>query len=199
MACTLCPLHSAFDPKNPCIPSKRVGKRAPKKVVFVLGQSPGKTEDDEDEVFVGDSGAMLKEGMAAAGITDYTVGNPVRCFVKSGVSMKPAWLKACRPYLEGDLERLGFGQKDGVERYILALGNEALFSTMRRRNILEAESKEQWSEELNAWVYPLRHPAAVLRAMGEKTSWMLNFKRFGKLVRGELTDKPPVTWSMVTA
>lgn len=198
-ACELCPLHSAYDPEHRCIPGRPVGKRHPKKVVLVLGQSPGQAEDNEDKVFVGPSGDLLNEGMAAAGIKDFFVTNSARCFIKSGVSIKPAWLKACRGYLLGDFERLGFGQDDGVERYILALGNSALMSTLKRANVLEAEGKEQWSEDLQAWVFPLRHPAAVLRAMGEKNGWMLNFQRFGKVVRGELLSKPPVAVSWATA
>ena len=199
-ACERCELCTKFEPKSVNISGRRIGKRNPEKVVLILSQSPGSEEDKADKVFVGKSGELLTEGLAAAGLTDAFITNPVRCYVKTGVTMKPAWVKACRPYLDGELEMLGFGQDDGVERFILALGNTALMSTLKRANVLEAEGKEQWSEDLKAWVFPLRHPAAVLRAMGEKNGWLLNFARFGRLVRGDLLEKPPVkvdiAWSL---
>lgn len=74
------------------------------KVVFV-GEAPGENEDFQGRPFVGKSGKILENAMAAAGISrsDVMITNTVKCRPPGNRDPKPEEMVACRPFLESEL------------------------------------------------------------------------------------------------
>jgi uracil-DNA glycosylase len=139
--------------------------------VMLVGEQPGDQEDRQGHPFVGPSGRLLDEGLAAAGIDrrKVYVTNAVKHFkfvrielTKRRLHKKPnaAEVRACRPWLEAEIRLL-------EPRVIVALGATAAqallgpgFKVTEQRGRPVASD---WAEAIIATV----HPSAVLRAPGE--------------------------------
>jgi len=139
--------------------------------VMLVGEQPGDQEDRQGHPFVGPSGRLLDEGLAAAGIDrkQVYVTNAVKHFkfvhielTKRRLHKKPnaAEVRACRPWLEEEISVVR-------PRVIVALGATAAqallgaaFKVTERRG--EPTSSE-WADTIIATV----HPSAVLRAPGD--------------------------------
>jgi uracil-DNA glycosylase family protein len=139
--------------------------------VMLVGEQPGDQEDREGHPFVGPSGRLLDEGLAAAGIDrrKVYVTNAVKHFkfvrielTKRTIHKKPnaAEVRACRPWLEEEIRLL-------KPRVIVALGAtaaQALLGTSFK--VTEQRGRpvaSDWAEAVIATV----HPSAVLRAPGD--------------------------------
>ena len=139
--------------------------------VMLVGEQPGDQEDRQGHPFVGPSGRLLDEGLAAAGIDRRRVyvTNAVKHFkfvrielTKRRLHKKPnaAEVRACHPWLEQEVRLVR-------PRVIVALGATAAqallgskFKVTRQRGRPIAS---EWAEAVIATV----HPSAVLRAPGD--------------------------------
>lgn len=104
--CNACPLKGQ---KKNFVPSFFVGD--PKKAKFVLiGEAPGKEEDQNTEPFCGESGRLLRKSMTAVGIDNYILTNLVRCnpIGSKGENRPPTdpERECCLDYLTDDLKRI---------------------------------------------------------------------------------------------
>jgi len=139
--------------------------------LMLVGEQPGDQEDRAGRPFVGPSGALLDEGLAAAGLDrrQVYVTNAVKHFkfvrkelTRRRLHKKPnaAEVRACRPWLEWEIRLV-------KPRIIVALGATAAQSllgpgfkvTERRGEPVASE----WAEAVIATV----HPSSVLRAPSE--------------------------------
>ena len=136
--------------------------------VMVVGEQPGDQEDRQGHPFVGPSGRLLDEGLAAAGIdrSRVYVTNAVKHFkfvrielTKRRLHKKPtaAEVRACHPWLEEEIRLL-------KPRVIVALGATAAQALLGPKfKVTEQRGKavaSEWAEAVIATV----HPSAVLRA-----------------------------------
>jgi uracil-DNA glycosylase len=136
--------------------------------VMLVGEQPGDQEDRQGHPFVGPSGRLLDEGLAAAGIdrSRVYVTNAVKHFkfvrielTRRRLHKKPtaAEVRACRPWLEEEIRLL-------QPRVIVALGATAAQALLGSKfRVTEQRGKvlaSQWAEAVIATV----HPSAVLRA-----------------------------------
>lgn len=71
--CTSCELHAKC--KGPVALSGPAPAR-----IAMLGEAPGRTEDERGEPFVGPAGELLRATLAEFGLTDYALINTVSCF-----------------------------------------------------------------------------------------------------------------------
>ena len=133
--------------------------------MFLLGETPGDMEDQKGHPFVGPAGALLDEGLAAAGVDrkHVFVTNVVKHFKweprgKRRLHSKPSSreISACRPWLDAELELV-------KPRVIVCLGATAAQALLGRDFRVSKQRGEVVSAPMGK-VVPTFHPAAVLRA-----------------------------------
>jgi uracil-DNA glycosylase family protein len=139
--------------------------------VMLVGEQPGDQEDRQGHPFVGPSGRLLDEALAAAGIDRRRVyvTNAVKHFkfvrvelTRRRLHKKPAAgeVRACHPWLEEEIRLVR-------PRVIVALGATAAQALLGPRfRVTEQRGrpmKSAWAEAVVATV----HPSAVLRAPPE--------------------------------
>lgn len=193
--CQQCPLHAAAS--TVCVWGRyrsgdvdaegAAGLTGTYGSVMVVGEAPGADEDVLGVPFIGRSGVLLKSALAQVGITEYYVTNLVKCFPNG--TPTSSHVAACKPYLADELHTVR-------PRAILALGNTA-WHYFGEGSITEHAGREIWREDLNAWVVPALHPAAILRSPERSKAWLLDLARFAAVARGDRVERPPVTVHVV--
>jgi uracil-DNA glycosylase len=139
-------------------------------VVFV-GEQPGDQEDRQGHPFVGPSGRLLDEGLAAAGIDRRRVyvTNAVKHFkfvrielTKRRLHKKPnaAEIRACRPWLEEELRVVR-------PTVIVALGATAAQAILGPKFRVTEQRGQAVASPWAKAVFATVHPSAVLRAPGD--------------------------------
>jgi len=85
------------------------GKGPERAALVVVGEAPGAEEDRRGEPFVGRAGALLDRALEQAGVDRATlfVTNVVKCRPPGNRKPTKEEAAACRPFLEGELERVG--------------------------------------------------------------------------------------------
>lgn len=125
---------------------------------MIIGEAPGRTEDEGGAPFIGRSGALLftllEEEVGLTREACY-VTNVVKCRPPGNRTPTPAEVQTCRPWLIEQLGRV-------APRFILTLGNtagRAIFSY--RTGIGQVHGHVfRWGEIEGV---PTYHPAAALR------------------------------------
>ncbi len=121
----------------------------------IVAEHPGETETITGRPFTGQVGQLLNATLRSYGI------NPAECYFDNSVSCysKPLkrHLQACGP---GLFQRIASREPD----LVLTLGKVAFQAVCQTNgNLYDADGSLWWKPELNAWVLPTWHPAAVLR------------------------------------
>ena len=156
MRCDLCPLHEGV--RFSCIEGR--GSLAAN--ILVLGQAPGRREDQTGQVFVGQSGELLEFVLEEAGLT-VRLENVVRCMPPGNRAPKAAEIKACLPYLEQVVRKMR-----NLE-CIITLGSVPLKAVTGKGNITNRVGDPVAAEFFDRKVIaiPNYHPAYVLRSRSE--------------------------------
>ncbi|MEW6066308.1 DNA polymerase [Desulforamulus profundi] len=126
--------------------------------LMLIGEGPGKDEDEQGLPFVGRAGQLLDRVLAAINLTrqEVYIANIVKCRPPNNRVPSRAEAVACLPYLYRQIELI----KPGI---IVLLGNTAL------QNLIGPEARitrmrGQWLESRSGIkIMPTYHPAAVLR------------------------------------
>lgn len=152
--CNLCKDSEADGKQLVCL----MGKGNTESPIAFVGEALGKTEVVMEEPFVGDAGHLLNLAIQEAGYDrgQMFVTNAVKCRPKNNETPKSKHIKACRPYLEEELKLL-------KPKVICVLGNPAMESVLKIKGITKYRGEEIWSDEFQCNVYPVYHPAYVLR------------------------------------
>lgn len=150
--CTKCNLHKQ------CRYSNRIDGRGARRPTYLFaGQNPGKFEDEQGEVFVGESGDLLLGVLNELGydIEQCRFTNAVRCWSgEHNPTPTPAHIKACNPYLKEEIKKT-------KPRVIVMLGAVALKAVTGRTGITKLRGTI-W-EENGIYYVPTFHPAFLLR------------------------------------
>jgi uracil-DNA glycosylase len=136
--------------------------------VMLVGEQPGDQEDRQGHPFVGPSGRLLDEGLAAAGIDRRRVyvTNAVKHFkfvrielTRRRLHKKPntGEVRACRPWLEQELRLI-------QPRVIVALGSTAAQALLGNQFRVTHQRGQPVQSPLAETVIATVHPSAVLRA-----------------------------------
>lgn len=151
--CSTCPLDR--EPlNNPKMPP--TGAEHP--AVYVLGEAPGKTEDEEGVQFVGASGKLIRDLIPPEWEHRVRWNNTLRCRPPKNREPAALELASCRGQQEKDIEQsrpqviIGFG---GVPLHWM-LGSDRQISIWRGRRIPVQVGSHV------CWYYPITHPAALL-------------------------------------
>ena len=157
--CTRCRLCEA---RTNTVP----GEGAAHARLVVVGEGPGKTEDETGRPFVGKAGELLTKILGAIGLErDHVfICNIVKCRPPENRTPQYDEIAACIPYLFRQIDLIG-------PRVILAMGNTAAQTLLNTRHSLGA---------LRGKVHRFRgvplivtyHPAALLRNPNwKKPTW----------------------------
>jgi uracil-DNA glycosylase family protein len=136
--------------------------------VMLVGEQPGDQEDRQGHPFVGPSGRLLDEGLAAAGIDrrQVYVTNAVKHFkfvrielTKRRLHKKPnaGEVRACRPWLDQEIRLI-------QPRVVVALGSTAAQALLGNQFRVTQHRGQPVRSPLAEIVIATVHPSAVLRA-----------------------------------
>ncbi|MBN2857543.1 MAG: uracil-DNA glycosylase [Candidatus Delongbacteria bacterium] len=133
------------------------GKGSDKKKLVIIGEAPGKDEDESGEPFVGRAGQLLTKMLSAIDIDrdDVFICNVLKCRPPENRDPKPDEIAKCSYYLDRQLE---FLKPD----YILALGRIAALRLLKIQSPMK-ELRESVHKYNNIPVLVTYHPSALLR------------------------------------
>lgn len=144
--CTLCPLHQTAN--YVCL----LGVEKQPNDVMIIGEAPGRTEDETGKPFVGASGKLLREVLSANKVKGY-ITNAVACRPPQNRTPKKKEIDACNYWLKKQIN-------DTRPKYVLLLGNIALQSVLGIKGIKKYRGKP--IEKDNVVCLPTYHPSYIL-------------------------------------
>lgn len=150
--------------------------------LMFVGEAPGAREDRLGAPFVGRSGALLDQMLDEIGRQrgDVFIANALKCRPPANRNPTRPELAACRPWLDAQVRLIR-------PRVIATLGNfatrlltgsDAAISTVRGR------PQQHTLGGHRVWIFPLYHPAAVLRNRALMTTMRTDFLALRALVEG---------------
>ncbi|HDI83315.1 MAG TPA: uracil-DNA glycosylase [candidate division WOR-3 bacterium] len=149
MECKKCPLHKYR--LNPVPGSGPINAR-----LMIIGEAPGEKEDRQGLPFVGPSGQKLTLWLKEVGINreNVYITNVVKCRPPHNREPTPEEERACRPYLEFQIDFI-------KPEVILLLGNVALgFITGERKGITKVRGVPFRYKGIT--ILPTFHPSYIL-------------------------------------
>jgi uracil-DNA glycosylase family 4 len=153
--------------------------------VTVLGEAPGKQEDTQGKPFVGPAGQLLRRLMTEVGLDPDVLCwvNTASCYPTReddgrGRAPLPTEVEACANNREAQLEL-------AASRYVILTGNVPLQAYRPDLRIGKmhgrAFSKDTSGKQMWPMLYPVYHPAAVLRNPAWETDLKADLSRFVEL------------------
>ncbi len=176
-SCTKCALHKS---RVNAVP----GSGSANARILIIGEGPGFNEDQQGLPFIGRSGKLLDELLAAVPIVrdDVFITNVVKCRPPDNRDPLPDEVIACRPYLKRQMELLD-------PRVIVTLGRHSLLRFYPEGKISKDHGKIlRWEGRI---LFPLYHPAAGLRNPAIKKQLQEDVLRLPEAVRESIRLSAP--------
>lgn len=167
--CTDCKLHATA--QHVCL----LGAGAQPSRVMIVGEAPGKREDDSGIPFVGTSGKLLDELLGEQRFTrkNVFITNAVSCRPPDNRTPTKGEIRACNHWLQYQIKQV-------KPRFILLLGNVALQSVTGKSGI---KSKRGRPFEKDGIIYlPTFHPAATFHDPSAEELIVKDLKLFREIV-----------------
>ncbi len=128
---------------------------------FLLGEAPGKKEDEMGRPFVGLSGRFLERELERVGFDrkEFFITGTVKCRPPRNRTPTPEEVRACLPYT---LEQIGLVDPD----FLLLAGNTAVKAVLGKEYCVGKDSGKRIVAEIEGrkrTVIVLPHPAAAMR------------------------------------
>lgn len=159
--CDVCPLKETWGTlRTPRMPMS--GNKVDPDIL-VMGEAPGRNEDLEGKIFIGQSGRLLRQEIPSKFIERLAFQNTVRCRPPENRTPTAIETHCCSTYLEEDVERLSL-------KAILGTGNVPLHSFFPEAVITKIHGV-RFPVKVGTrtlWYYPVFHPAYVMRDDGGK-------------------------------
>jgi uracil-DNA glycosylase len=169
--CTRCALAQGRTQVVPGAGSPRAG-------LLLVGEAPGAREDAEGVPFVGRSGKLLDATLQAAGLRrdELFVANVVRCRPPDNRNPRPPEIRACAGWLAEQIRLL-------APRVVVPLGRFALqhFVPGARVSELQGRPRQVRYAGRRLQLFPVLHPAAVLRSPRLRPDYEQQFRRLAAL------------------
>lgn len=158
------------------------GEGNPDSRIMLIAQAPGGTEDAVGRMFVGPSGKVLDELLAAARVErdEIYMTNLVKCRLPKNRRPTEDEIKACSRFLRREIEIV-------KPEVLVPLGYVASKFILKEygvnipENFREVYGKLLWTGELK--IYPLRHPAALLYDQSLEETMKKNYGKLFALKR----------------
>ena len=166
------------------------GEGDPNAEILFIGEAPGEKEDKQGRPFVGAAGKLLDALIESVALErkDVYIANVLKCRPPGNRDPLPDEVKACWPYLEGQVQTL-------KPKLIVLLGRHSLERFIPGQKISEMHGKPLRKEfpGLGKQVFfPVYHPAAALYQGSLRKTLFDDFKRVPKiieLIRKEEKDR----------
>lgn len=148
--CTLCRLHKTAN--TVCL----LGNGPKRSDVMIVGEAPGKSEDEQGVPFVGKSGKLLNTILEEYGFDreDVFVTNAVSCRPPDNRTPSKGEVKQCKVWLDHQIEVV-------QPKFVLLLGNTPLLSITGKTGITTKRGRP--FEKDGITYLPTFHPSFVLR------------------------------------
>lgn len=181
--CRDCPLWEHA--KTNCMPMAGDNNAS----IFILGEAPGKDEDDCGIPFVGKTGRLLRDALKKYGVTDFAIANTCRCRPLNNRPPTQDEAKACIHYTWEDIWDMP------NLKLVVAVGNVALRTLTGKQGITKV-SGEEWEfpilmgdTERKVRLMPLMHPSYVLQSQDKELDRFYDHVgRIPRIVSGKLMD-----------
>lgn len=151
---------------SPKMPLAGEGRRK----ILVIGESPGKSEDEQGKPFIGRSGQLLQEKLRVYGADLYRdcwITNSIICHPPGDNFKTEEWVVHCRPNVVKAI-------KDTNPETIILLGGKAIKSVLGWLWKEDTEGAYRWAgfripcQRLNAWICPNWHPSYLFKRQGDR-------------------------------
>ena len=138
------------------------GQGNPHARLMLIGEGPGRDEDEQGLAFVGRAGQLLTRMLAAIGLTreEVYICNVVKCRPPENRTPLPEEAEACLPFL-----RMQFALVR--PKVILLLGATAGRYTLGE-DFRVTRDRGHFVQKGGVWFMPTYHPAALLRDESKK-------------------------------
>jgi uracil-DNA glycosylase len=148
--------------------------------ILIVGEAPGVSEDRDGVPFVGASGRLLDEMLALAGIPreQVFIANVVRCRPPGNRSPRVGEIRACAGWLAEQIRLI-------QPRLVVVLGRFALQHFLPSGKITQLQGTLQTIdyEGRRLGLFPVLHPAAVLRSPDRRPDYEAHFRQLGEVWR----------------
>lgn len=178
LGCRKCPLHLT---RSRAVP----GEGNPDAELVLVGQGPGKNEDQSGRPFVGRAGDLLNEFLTAVGLDrgDIWVTNVIRCMPPDNRLPSAQEIKMCAPFL---VEQIYIIKPTVVS----PLGNVALQLFIGpSAKIQDVQGKA--IPQRSYFLFPMLHPAAVLRRRDLMPKAREDFRALKRFIDSKPVLTPP--------
>ena len=185
-ACTRCPLHASR--KNP-VP----GEGSLDATVMLIGEAPGRWEDEKGRPFVGAAGKLLDKLLALAGFRreEVYIANVLKCRPPGNRDPRPEEVRACTPFLDRQIQIIR-------PKVIVTLGRHStryIFSKaglpFKRMSDVRGRAYEAELFGMEVVLVPTLHPASALYNPSYKSLLEADFELIGRLARGLAKPEKP--------
>lgn len=185
--CDRCPLHET----RTCVV---FGDGRPDAPVMIVGEAPGRSEDETGRTFVGKAGERLTEMLGHAGLTrdDVYIANVLKCRPPKNRNPKTEEVDACAEFLVRQIVNVS-------PKVVVTFGNFATqFVLDTKEGVSELHGKPVDGVVLMDWdddetqpmtVFPVFHPAATIYRPQWRSVLEEDMRTLGRLLaeRGVLT------------
>lgn len=159
--------------------------------LMFIGEAPGAEEDKQGLPFVGRAGGLLNELLEGIGLSRELVfiANVLKCRPPGNRDPEAVEIETCRPYLLQQVELI-------QPKVIATLGNFATkLITANPAGITKVRGTPQLHTlgERTVQVFPILHPAAILRNPGMRPTMEADFAALGGLVSRPAPEQAVVT------
>jgi len=178
--CNLCPLRKTCKQVVP-------GEGPPDAHILILGEGPGKDEDEEGRPFIGRSGQFLRTQLRSIEKYGIYITNTVRCRPPDNRDPNPVETDACWPWTQETLERI-------KPKVIVTLGRPALSVVAYKFEIKipaggfvdKVAGKRIYVEKRHFFLFPCVHPAFALRRREMKKLFITHMRYLAMALPGWL-------------
>jgi len=170
--CTKCPLHRG---RTNAVP----GAGPIDADIMFIGEAPGFHEDQQGIPFVGRAGQFLNELLEQADIDrdNVFITNVIKCRPPGNRDPKPDEVKACKPYLDEQIEIL-------QPKVIVTLGRHSMARAFPNEKISQVHGQPR---RVNGQIYfPMYHPAAALHQPSLTGTVQDDFAKLRSLLNGDV-------------
>lgn len=138
----------------------------PRARLVLVGEAPGREEDEKGEPFVGEAGRLLDRILFAMGLAreEVYICNVEKCRPPGNRDPRPEEIAACEPFLQRQLAAIR-------PRLIVSLGKFAAQTLLRDPSPI-SRLRGHWREYQGIPLMPTFHPAYLLRnPSGKREVW----------------------------
>jgi uracil-DNA glycosylase family 4 len=144
--------------------------------ILFIGEAPGFNEDREGRPFVGAAGAFLDELLSSIGLSrnEVYIANVIKCRPQANRDPLPVEIRACKPWLDQQIELIR-------PKVIVTLGRYSLARYIGNESISRVHGKPRKVGDVLC--FPMYHPAAALHQGSLRKVIEEDMRRLPQLLR----------------